>query len=117
MLWEGAVVTAQPGKHWDPSCELRSLRNIGVLLGLDGLAGLLTLGYSPQEMNREPRVLGCVHIQNNYAIRVPSALSVFLGAVGAKEMGESTATQCWLCTGSCPHFLFPESGHEITLGL
>lgn len=65
MLWEGAVVTAQPGKHWDPSCELRSLRNIGVLLGLDGLAGLLTLGYSPQQMNREPRVLGCVHIQNN----------------------------------------------------
>lgn len=46
-------------------CEQRSLRNIGVLLELGGLAGLLALGYSPQEMNREPRVLLCVHIQNN----------------------------------------------------
>lgn len=29
MLWEGAVGAAQLSEHWDPSCELRSLRNTG----------------------------------------------------------------------------------------
>lgn len=65
MLWKGAVGAAQLSEHWDPSCELRSLRNIGVLLELGGLAGVLALGYSSREMNREPRVLRCGHIQNN----------------------------------------------------